>query len=93
MTRPCFLITLLFLVAGITTDASACPVCFGAADDPVTGAIAQSILFLLGVIGMVLVGIVAFFARIMISSARQPQPLSDEEVLAIVQPKPNALPS
>lgn len=83
------LFVLLFVCA--VADASACTVCFGAKDDPVTGAIAQSILFLLGMIGLVLLGIVAFFARIMIRSARMPLP--DEEVLAIVQPKSTALPS
>jgi Na+-driven multidrug efflux pump len=89
MKCPFFLF--LFLFSGLITDASACTVCFGAKDDPVTGAIAQSILFLLGMIGLVLLGIVAFFARIMIRSARMPLP--DEEVLAIVQPKSTALPS
>jgi|GEM_PF-1420668 len=91
MSRLFFLFLLVFLFLGWTTDASACTVCFGAKDDPVTGAIAQSILFLLGVIGIVLLGIVAFFARIIIRSARMP--LADEEVLAIVQPKSTALPS
>jgi uncharacterized protein involved in response to NO len=82
------LLALFTLFVG-ASNASACAVCFGAKGDPVTEAISQSILFMLGLLVVVLGGIVAFFARIIIRSSRMAVP--DEEVLAIVQPKANHL--
>lgn len=91
MKRAFFPVFLVTLMLGAVPSASACSVCFGAKDDPVVQAISQSILFMLGLVGLVLLAIVVFFARIIIRSARTPLP--DEEVLAIVQPKSTALPS
>jgi hypothetical protein len=42
-------------------NAWACPVCFGATDSPVAGALNLAILALLGITGAVLGGFVAFF--------------------------------
>jgi hypothetical protein len=41
--------------------ALACPVCFGATDSPIAGAVNLAIFALLGVTGAVLSGFVAFF--------------------------------
>lgn len=79
----------LLAIWALPSRGLACAVCFGSKDDPTVQAISQSILFMLGLVGLVLFGIIAFFARVIIRSARAPLP--DEEVLAIVQPKPDSL--
>jgi hypothetical protein len=45
----------------VPATAWACPVCFGATDSPIAGALNLAILALLGITGTVLGGFVAFF--------------------------------
>jgi len=85
-----FLTLLGFLLVPLS-DASACAVCFGEKGNHVTDAISWSILFMLGLLVLVLGGIIAFFASIIIRSANHPLP--DEELLAVIQPNPSQLPS
>ena len=64
MTRRSRLVFALFaaaLVLGAAAPAAACPVCFGASDDPMAAGMNNGIFFLLGVIGMVQIGFVALF--------------------------------
>ncbi len=46
---------------GAAAPVFACPVCFGASDDPMAAGMNNGIFFLLGVIAMVQVGFVALF--------------------------------
>ena len=62
---------LIPLLAGLSillfvsqNEALACPVCFGALDDPSTNGMSYAILTLLFVTGTVLSSIVAFFLRL-----------------------------
>jgi hypothetical protein len=48
-----------YLLSAIS--ASACPVCFGNPNSPLTQGTSNGILFLLGVIGLVQIGFVALF--------------------------------
>jgi hypothetical protein len=49
------------LVAAISSQsATACTVCFGASDDAATKAISWAIIFLLGIVGGILGGLIAF---------------------------------
>ncbi len=49
------------LVASAAAPAMACPVCYGASDEPMAAGMNNGIFFLLGVIGMVQIGFVALF--------------------------------
>lgn len=60
MSRARVLAAALFLVL-LPQIAAACPVCFGAAGDPLNKGASNGILFLLAVIGMVQLGFVALF--------------------------------
>lgn len=73
------------------SQASACAVCFGEKGNHVTDAISWSILFMLGLLVLVLGGIIAFFATIVIRSSRDPLP--GEELLDVIQPASPQLPS
>ena len=48
----------------VATPALACPVCFGASDDPMAHGMNNGIFVLLGVIGAVQLGFVALFVSI-----------------------------
>lgn len=65
---------LLGLAAGVVLalppSAQACAACYGASDSPLAQGMNMGILFLLGVIGSVLVGIAAFFVFVARHSAR-----------------------
>ncbi len=50
----------LYILA-CATAASACPVCYGNAQTPLTKSASNGVLFLLGVVGSVQVGFVALF--------------------------------
>jgi len=57
---------IISLLLCLPTKVSACAVCYGAADDPMAKGMDMAILFLLGAIGIVLLGIIAvtiYFAR------------------------------
>ena len=65
------LVALLTLaVLAMPESASACAACSGASDSPLAKGMNMGILFLLGVIGSVLVGITAFFIFVARNSAR-----------------------
>ena len=65
------LVALLTLaVLAMPESASACAACYGASDSPLAKGMNMGILFLLGVIGSVLVGITAFFIFVARNSAR-----------------------
>jgi len=56
------LLTLLTLLTLFATQAvSACPVCFGAPDDPMVKGVNNGIWVLLGVVGFVQIGFIALF--------------------------------
>lgn len=71
MKRPIFL---LLLWASLASTSKACTVCFGAPGSTETTAIGWSILFLVGVIGLVLGCIVAFAIHLAIRASRHPLP-------------------
>ena len=63
----------VFLVLAVLTSPQsvlACAACYGASDSPLAQGMNMGILFLLGVIGSVLVGITAFFIFVARNSAR-----------------------
>ncbi|HEY2830168.1 MAG TPA: hypothetical protein VGJ88_08610 [Thermoanaerobaculia bacterium] len=51
----------VILVFAFAAAASACPVCYGTAQTPLTKGVNNGILFLLGIVGSVQVGFVALF--------------------------------
>lgn len=63
------LLTLLIVAQDI---AYACPVCFGALDDPATNGMNMAIVTLLGVTGSVLAGFISFFLRLKRLARRTP---------------------
>lgn len=66
--KPLLLASLALLLAG--RDALACATCYGASDSPLAKGMNWGILVLLGFIGSVLAGIVAFFVHVGRNSAR-----------------------
>jgi hypothetical protein len=56
--RKAFIVLCLI---GLATAASACPVCYGTAQTPLTKGASNGVLFLLGIVGSVQVGFVALF--------------------------------
>lgn len=58
------------LVLAAQASAFACATCYGASDSPLAQGMNWGIVTLLGVIGTVLFGIVAFFVHVGIKSAR-----------------------
>jgi len=54
-------LTVITVIALMPASALACPVCFGATDAPIAGAVNLAIFALLGVTGAVLGSFVAFF--------------------------------
>ena len=56
----CYLLSAIYLMLS-AISASACPVCFGNPQSPLTQGTSNGILFLLGVIGLVQIGFVALF--------------------------------
>ena len=62
------------LVAATSSSAFACATCYGASDSPMAQGMNWGILVLLGFIGTVLTGIVAFFVHVGRNSGRMPVP-------------------
>ena len=54
-------IAAVILVFAFATVASACPVCYGTQQTPLTKSAGNGVLFLLGIVGSVQVGFVALF--------------------------------
>jgi hypothetical protein len=54
-------IAVVILVFAVATVASACPVCYGTQQTPLTKSASNGVLFLLGIVGSVQVGFVALF--------------------------------
>lgn len=69
------LILLSGVLAGLAgTQAFACATCYGASDSPMAQGMNWGILVLLGFIGTVLTGIVAFFVHVGRNSAKMSAP-------------------
>ncbi len=51
----------LVLILLVTNSAFACPVCWGAPDDPMVKSVNKGIYVLLGIVGFVQIGFVALF--------------------------------
>jgi hypothetical protein len=64
-----FLLPLAFLLM-IKTSVFACATCYGASDSPLAQGMNWGIATLLGVIGSVLAGVVAFFVHVGIKSSK-----------------------
>jgi hypothetical protein len=62
--------TALLILLATSRSAFACATCYGASDSPMAQGMNWGILTLLGVIGSVLTGVVAFFVHVGIKSAR-----------------------
>src|SRR5271169_1458816 len=68
----------LFLATIITVvNSSACPVCFGAKDSPMTAGMNMAILTMLGIIGSVLMGFIGIFVFMRQRYKRLQKELSD----------------
>jgi hypothetical protein len=61
MTRPARFVVIAVVLLLTPALLSACPVCYGAPNSPMTKSSNNAIVFLLGVIGFVQVGFVAMF--------------------------------
>jgi hypothetical protein len=61
MTRRCRFVAIAIVLVLTPVILSACPVCYGAPNSPMTKSSNNAIIFLLGVIGFVQVGFVAMF--------------------------------
>jgi len=62
----------VILVCGLwaASEASACAVCFGAADSPETKALNGAIFLMLGVLGLVFFGVAGFFVHLVRTARR-----------------------
>ena len=61
-----FSLIIFMVILWLPTNAQACAVCYGAADDPMVRGMNSAIFFLLGVIGSILLGVIVltiYFAR------------------------------
>ena len=61
-----FSLIIFMVILWLPTNAQACAVCYGAADDPMVNGMNSAIFFLLGAIGSILLGVIAltiYFAR------------------------------
>ena len=57
---------IFMVILWLPTNAQACAVCYGAADDPMVKGMNSAIFFLLGVIGSILLGVITliiYFSR------------------------------
>lgn len=61
MKRSALLVSIVIALLLIPSTLSACPVCYGAPNSPMTKSSNNAIIFLLGVIGFVQIGFVAMF--------------------------------
>lgn len=61
-----FISIIFMVILWLPTNAQACAVCYGAADDPMVKGMNSAIFFLLGTIGSILLGVIAvtiYFVR------------------------------
>jgi hypothetical protein len=69
--RPGKILWLITVLAGVAkSSAIACATCYGASDSPLAQGMNWGIATLLGVIGAVLAGVVAFFVHVGVRSAK-----------------------
>jgi hypothetical protein len=61
VTRTVRFVVITIVIMSIPAILSACPVCYGAPNSPMTKSSNNAIIFLLGVIGFVQVGFIAMF--------------------------------
>ncbi|MBI4547545.1 MAG: hypothetical protein HY707_06185 [Ignavibacteriae bacterium] len=73
-----FLITLLTLNSVLLQAVSACPVCYGVQDSPMTAGMNAAILVMLGITGFVLAIIVVFFLWMWRRNRRRREQISDD---------------
>ena len=71
---PILLILLAFAWLALPPAASACATCYGAADAPMTQGMNNAILFLIGIVGLVYVGI----GKIFLDFRRRSKKLSEK---------------
>ncbi len=89
MRRFAFLVGLLALVSfGGEFPAQACATCFGASDSPMAQGMNLGILSLLGVIGFVLMGVVAFFGYLAWRVSRYGASNLDDEIPGLGESTP-----
>ena len=74
MTRFARIILLVCLAAMVTSRAVACATCYGASDSPMAQGMNWGIMVLLGFVGAVMTGIVAFFVHVGRNSAKMNVP-------------------
>ena len=74
MTRSARIILLVCLAATASSQAFACATCYGASDSPLAKGMNWGIMVLLGFIGTVMLGIVAFFVHVGRNSAKMSVP-------------------
>jgi hypothetical protein len=61
MTRETQFVVIVICLLLVPSIASACPVCYGAPNSPMTKSSNNAIMFLLGVVGFVQLGFIALF--------------------------------
>lgn len=81
MTRLARIFFLICLAGLASSKALACATCYGASDSPLAQGMNWGIMVLLGFVGMVMTGIVAFFVHVGRNSARMTVPRSDSNKL------------
>jgi len=70
MTRSARIILLVALAVVASSPAFACATCYGASDSPLAQGMNWGIMVLLGFVGVVMTGIVAFFVHVGRNSAK-----------------------
>lgn len=81
MTRLTRMIFLSCLAVLASSDAFACATCYGASDSPLAQGMNWGIMVLLGFVGLVMTGIVAFFVHVGRNSGKMIVPASDSNKL------------
>lgn len=74
MSRSSRIILLVVLAVVANSPAFACATCYGASDSPLAQGMNWGIMVLLGFVGMVMTGIVAFFVHVGRNSAKMSVP-------------------
>lgn len=74
MTRSTRIMLLVCLTAMVSSRALACATCYGASDSPLAQGMNWGIMVLLGFVGTVMTGIVAFFVHVGRNSAKMSVP-------------------
>jgi hypothetical protein len=81
MSRIAKIVLVVCLAVAVRSSAFACATCYGASDSPLAQGMNWGIMVLLGFVGFVMTGIVAFFVHVGRNSARMMAPKSDSTKL------------